>query len=89
MQRAYWPTEERQTITPEAAGFAPDKLALMDSIIQSQYTDLNGIIIVRNGYVVHEKYFRRKNPTSVFNVGSVIKSVLQLGTWCRLEHICL
>lgn len=76
MQRAYWPTREWQAIAPESAGFAPDKLALMDSAIQSQYTNMNGIIIVRNGYVVHEKYFRRKNPVSVFNVASVTKSVI-------------
>ena len=76
LHRDYWPTQKWQTIAPEVAGFDPDRLSMMDDVIKSRYTNMNGILIVRHGYVVHEKYFRRKNATSVFHVASVTKSVL-------------
>lgn len=89
MQRDYWPTREWKIIAPEVAGFAPDKLAMMDGVIKSQYTNMNGIMIVRGGYVVHEKYFRRKNAASVFNVASVTKSVTSalIGIAIKQGHI--
>lgn len=75
MQRDYWPTLDWQTATPESVGMASEKLALLDTAIQDQYANVNGIIIVKNGHIAHEKYFRRKNAATMHNVASVTKSV--------------
>lgn len=75
MQRDYWPTLDWQTATPKSVGMASEKLALLDTAIQNQYANVNGIIIVKNGHIAHEKYFRRKNAATMHNVASVTKSV--------------
>lgn len=75
MKRDYWPTEQWQTASPETVDMASESLSLLNTVIQSQYRNLNGIIIVRKGYVVYEKYYRRKNHTSTHNVASVTKSI--------------
>ena len=75
MKRDYWPTEQWQAKTPETAGMASENLSLLNNMIRSQYSNLNGIIIVRKGYVVFENYFRRKNYASTYNVASVTKSI--------------
>ncbi|HPG41524.1 MAG TPA: serine hydrolase [bacterium] len=76
MIRDYWPTQEWQTVTPEAVGMAPDKLASLDPTIRSRYGNINGIVIVRNGYIVYEQYFNGYGPADTHNVASVTKSFI-------------
>lgn len=75
MQRDYWPTTEWQTALPDTVGMDSGRLIPIDAVIRSQYENLNGIIIVRKGYIVHEKYYHRKTPADTHNVASVTKSI--------------
>ncbi len=75
MLREYWPTAEWREADPKNVDIDADKLALLNTAIQTQYTNLNGIIIVKNGYLALEKYYRRKNAMTVHSVASVTKSV--------------
>lgn len=76
MDRSYWPTSVWKSISAETAGMSSEKLSLLNNIIPSQYQNINGIMIVRNGYVVYERYFRRKSAANIHNMASVTKSVI-------------
>lgn len=49
---------------------------LINRTIIEEYENINGIIILKNGYIVFEEYFNEKNIEDRFNVASVTKSIL-------------
>lgn len=75
MRRDYWPTVEWKNATPETVGMDSEEFLLLDPMIQSQYGNLNGIVVVRKGYIVHEKYYHRKGPADKHNIASVTKTI--------------
>jgi CubicO group peptidase (beta-lactamase class C family) len=76
MHRDYWPTHEWRTADPEAAGMDPEKLKELESMIKYQYSNINGIVIVRKGYIVFERYYNGCAPLDTHHVASVTKSVI-------------
>ncbi|MBN2086251.1 MAG: serine hydrolase [Anaerolineales bacterium] len=56
-QGAYWPTDGWRTSTPEAQGMDGDMLERMIGGIELQKLNLHSILVVHNGYIVHETYF--------------------------------
>ena len=75
MIRDYWPTAEWRTVEPETVGMDSGVLSGLDPMIQAQYSNLNGIVVVRKGYVVFEKYYHHCGPDDAHNLASVTKSV--------------
>lgn len=78
----YWPTATWQTQTPEQQGFpdgALQDLAADAAVALPYYTSL---IVLRNGYIIHESYHDTGSETSDVNtkhhVWSVSKSVASL-----------
>jgi len=76
IERDYWPTKEWRFTEPEDVGMDSTVLAGLEPLIRARYSNLNGILIVRHGYVVHERYYNRTGPDDAHNVASVTKSVL-------------
>ncbi len=76
IQRDYWPTQNWRAVNPEDAGMDPVVLAGLDPLIRARHKNIKGIVIVRGGNVVCEKYYHRSNPADVHNVASVTKSVV-------------
>ena len=76
MQRDYWPTQEWQAAEPESVGMHPDKLLELDKALHSQYKSINGIVVVRNGYIVFERYNNGFGPEDTHSVASVTKSFI-------------
>ena len=74
MQRDYWPTREWQTAEPEAVGIRPDRLRELDKALNSQYGSIQGIVIIRKGYKVFERYPHGFGPDDTHPVASVTKS---------------
>ena len=74
MQRDYWPTQEWQTAEPESVGMRPDKLLELDKALRSQYRSIDGMVVVRNGYTVFERYNNGFGPGDTHTVASVTKS---------------
>jgi CubicO group peptidase (beta-lactamase class C family) len=64
---ALWRTKEKLDV---------EMLSNLDSIIKMQYTNIEGILILQDGYILHEKYYHGKNKENKFHVASVTKSVL-------------
>lgn len=63
--RDYWPTEGWQYSTPEEQGMDSTRLQEMMDYIDEANVAIQGIVIVRNGYIVHEAY-----PGTVYNENS-------------------
>ncbi|MFF0826224.1 serine hydrolase domain-containing protein [Brevibacillus sp. NPDC003359] len=76
MQRHYWPTTEWQAVNPAILNIDAEKLAELDPIIKSAYSNINGIVVVRNGYIAHETYYHGYGPEDRHHVASVTKSIL-------------
>jgi len=74
--REYWPTGEWRAAEPAAAGMDADKLAALDRQIPALHGNINGVVVVRRGTIVYERYFNRFGPGDAHNVASVTKSVV-------------
>jgi CubicO group peptidase (beta-lactamase class C family) len=75
VKRDYWPTEEWRTADLASAGVDPEKLSDLERLIQHQYGNINGIVVVRKGYIVLERYYNGFSPLDAHHVASVTKSV--------------
>lgn len=76
MKRTYWPTAEWQTANPAALKMDTKKLSALDSVIKAEYSNISGIVIVRNGSIAYEKYYNGYGADDALHVASVTKSVL-------------
>ncbi|MFS1511574.1 serine hydrolase domain-containing protein [Chengkuizengella sp. SCS-71B] len=74
--RNYWPTKEWKTIEPISVGIEPKKLTELEERIKSSYKNINGIVVVRKGYVAFEKYYNGYSLLDTHNVASVTKSII-------------
>ncbi|GMX65324.1 serine hydrolase [Paenibacillus elgii] len=76
MQRNYWPTAQWQVSDPAALGMDSKQLSALESTIKSEYSNINGIVVVRNGYIAYESYYNGYGPNDPHHVASVTKSIL-------------
>ncbi|GIN69039.1 MULTISPECIES: serine hydrolase domain-containing protein [Bacillus] len=76
MQRNYWPTAEWQAADPAVLKMDAEMLSQLDTEIKSEYSNLNGIVVVRNGSIVYERYDNGYGPDDVHHVASVTKSII-------------
>jgi CubicO group peptidase (beta-lactamase class C family) len=54
----YWPTKNWRTSTPEEQGMDSQKLEEMLAVIKEKDMNIHGFLIIRNGYIVSETYFK-------------------------------
>lgn len=76
MERNYCKASEWQNADPQAVGMDPQKLLELETMIMSQYKNINGMVIVRKGNVVFERYYNGYGPDDTFHVASVTKSII-------------
>jgi Beta-lactamase class C and other penicillin binding proteins len=76
MNRDYWPTIGWQAADPLSVGMNPEKLKELGNMIEYQYGNINGIAVVRKGYMVFERYYNGYGPLDAYHVASVTKSVI-------------
>lgn len=76
MKRNYWPTKEWQTADPLTLGMEPGKLSALESTVKSGYSNITGIVIIKNGYLAYERYFNGYGPDDPRHMASVTKSVI-------------
>lgn len=75
IKRDYWPEKEWKTADPASVGMDLKKLTELEQMLKSQYRNTNGIVIVRKGYIVFERY-NGHTPLDTHNVASVTKSFI-------------
>ncbi|MBV6716439.1 serine hydrolase domain-containing protein [Paenibacillus chitinolyticus] len=76
MQKNDWPTAEWQAVDPALLRMDPEKLAELEPVIRSEYSNINGVVIVRNGAIACERYYNGYGPEDTHHVASVTKSIL-------------
>jgi CubicO group peptidase (beta-lactamase class C family) len=70
----YWPTRKWRTASPEKQGIDSNQLSKIDTIIQNEMKSLSSLLIVRNGYIVYEKYYTG-DETKLRSIRSVTKVI--------------
>lgn len=78
-EREYWPTEGWRTSTPEGQGMSSAKLQEMMDQIKSGNLFVHGIVVVRHGYLVWERYL---DPAYDANTTHLLYSVTKSFTSC-------
>jgi len=70
----YWPTEDWRTSTPEEQGMDSQKLEEMLAVIKERDMGIHGILVIRNGYIVSETYFKSYKQDTEHDMQSVGRS---------------
>lgn len=55
--RAYWPTTEWRTATPESQGMDSARLAQADARVRNELPYVTSLLVVRGGDLVFEEYY--------------------------------
>lgn len=76
MHRNYWPTTDWQTSDTATLRMNAEQLSELESKIKSEYSNINGIVVVRNGYIAYEQYFNGYESKDMHHVASVTKSII-------------
>ena len=74
-ERKYWPTSGWKTSIPEKQGMDSAKLLIAEEFIQNRLPDAYSLLVVKNGYLVFEKYYSYGSQEKYAVVHSVTKSV--------------
>jgi CubicO group peptidase (beta-lactamase class C family) len=75
-QGDYWPTDGWRISTPEAQGMDGGILDQIVDTIKAQKLNLDSLLVIRNGYIVHETYFGSQSADQRHIQYSVTKSYL-------------
>lgn len=75
---AYWPTEEWRYAAPEEMGFDGSGLQSMLEDVESRPSmiQVDSVLVVKDGYIVLEKYYNGYNETAPHIIYSCTKSVV-------------
>lgn len=72
----YWPTNGWEVSTPEEENMNSEYLeGMLQYIIDEDYS-IDSILLIRNGYLVFERYFQEFTETTIHQLYSVTKSVM-------------
>ncbi|MHA1186192.1 MAG: serine hydrolase domain-containing protein [Candidatus Heimdallarchaeota archaeon] len=72
----YWPTTGWLTSTPEEENMNPIYLDNMLQYIIDEEYNVDSILLIRNGYLVFERYFNGWNDSAYHSIFSITKSVV-------------
>jgi hypothetical protein len=64
-KRDYWPTGDWKASAPEQQGMDSAKLLIADEFIQNRLPDTFSLLVVKNGYLVFEKYYSWGSPEKI------------------------
>lgn len=81
MKRDYWPEKEWRFAAPESLGMNAKLLSGLDSAISGDSTPgrfdtIRGIVVVKDGYIAHERCFGGAVPDDARHVASATKSIV-------------
>ena len=76
---------EWKTSTPSEQGFDAEQLNIALNEAENRYS-IYSVLVIRNGYIVAERYYRGYSENSDFNIRSVSKSYLSAMTGIAIEN---
>ncbi|KXH77418.1 MAG: hypothetical protein AM326_05150 [Candidatus Thorarchaeota archaeon SMTZ-45] len=74
--RDYWPTNEWLNTTPEEQGLSSHTLDRIDETIIDNDIEIHSVIIIKNGYIVYEKYYSYWTQYMAHTIQSCTKSFM-------------
>lgn len=74
--RDYWPTDQWLNTTPEEQGLNSAQLDRIDEIITENGIEIDSVIVVKNGYIVYEKYYNYWSQYMTHTIQSCTKSFM-------------
>jgi CubicO group peptidase (beta-lactamase class C family) len=77
-ERASWPTAGWSTAAPEDRGMDPALLAQVDPWVEAQLPLLSGLVVIRGGDIVYERYYNEQTADMPVHLWSVTKSVTSM-----------
>lgn len=89
MQKMYFPGDTWDAIEPEQVKADKTGLMELEPVIREAYPNIDGIVIVKDGYIICEKYFNGTKNNDARHVASVTKSVISalIGVAVDREYI--
>ena len=81
---AYWPSTEWRSSTPEKQGMNSKILNSIDEYVKKDFPSTSSVLLVRNGYVVFEKYYQATKG-ELREMYSMTKSVISALTGIAIE----
>ncbi len=75
-RRDYWPTNGWEESSPLAQGMDPDRLSQLQVYGDTGTPSIHGIVVLRHGYIVWERYHHGFHRGSYHSINSVTKSVV-------------
>lgn len=76
MYSDYFPNENWEKKTCEELNINKDIIYNLDKIILEEYTNTEGIVVLKKGYIVYENYFKNIEKDTRVNVASITKSII-------------
>ncbi len=76
---SYWPTESWKEAIPESVGMDPTLLSEMFQHIEEENIPMEGFVVVKDGYIVAEKYggdYTVETPHPIYSVTKSVTSAL-------------
>lgn len=83
---APWPTNGWTVSTPEAQGMDPALLERADEFLRANSPNRYSFLVIRNGYLVFERYYGGANAWSRFPIASITKSFVSALTGIAVEQ---
>lgn len=83
---APWPTNGWATSTPEEQGMSSTLLDRADQQIRASSPNRFSFLVVRNGYLVYERYYNGRAAASTEHIASISKSFLSALTGIAIEQ---
>jgi CubicO group peptidase (beta-lactamase class C family) len=80
-----WPTTGWSTAAPEAQGMDPALLAQIEPRVEAEFPLLSGLLVVRGGDIVYEKYFNGQTADTPVHLWSVTKSVTSIAVGLAIK----
>ncbi|MGY5865152.1 MAG: serine hydrolase [Candidatus Thorarchaeota archaeon] len=75
-ERVYWPTEEWRNSTPEQQGMDSTILNRIDEDITDDDIEVDSVVIIKNGYIIYEKYYGYWSQHMLHTIQSCTKSFM-------------
>ncbi len=82
----YWPTDAWQISSPEEQDMDADRLEDLLGAIEEQNLNLDGLVVVRNGYIVLEAYYPPYEQDTLHEMYSITKGVISALVGIAIEE---
>lgn len=84
-QKAPFPTNEWSFAHPEELGVSSEMLDKADKRIRKAYPNIESLLVIKEGYLIYEKYYNSNHENKISDTYSVTKSFMSAITGIAIE----